>query len=138
MKPIAKTLLPALLVIISGTIRAQSAGTDSTSAPEQKNVLNASINYVNRLNYFGRTDSLKSSGLFPLVGFESKIGLYATGTFIFTQNNLQPLSYAGTSIEAGYKFPEHKHFSGNIYYTRFLYKNNAAIVQSALKQQTGI
>ncbi|HWB24160.1 MAG TPA: hypothetical protein VG738_01715 [Chitinophagaceae bacterium] len=143
MKPILKLLLPATLLFFTIAAAAQTkqpADTTTTDsvATVKKNVLNASVNYVSRLNYFGRVDSLKSSGLFPVVGIDSKIGLYATGTFIFTQNSAQPLTYAGTAIEAGYKFPENKHFAGNIFYSQFLYKNSAAIVQSALKEQTGI
>lgn len=144
MKSIIKILL--LFITVCGTLFVKAQTTtpaadttrlDSIKAAK-KNVFTASVNYVNRLNYFGRVDSLKSSGLFPIVGIDSKIGLYVTGTFIFTQNSVQPLTYAGTSIEAGYKFPESKHFSGNVFYSQFFYKNTADIVQSALKSQTGI
>lgn len=135
-----------LLFIIAGSCvaaRSQNAPTiDSTkndsTVSTRKNVFNASVNYVSRLNYLGRVDSLKSSGVFPVISFDSKTGLYATGTFIFTQNSLQPLAYAGTSIEAGYKFPESKHFSGNIAYSQFLYTNTADIVQSAVKEQAAV
>ncbi len=142
MKPMIKILL---FIVVVNTIIITSAQTkpaaDTTtldSVKATKNVFNTSVNYVSRLNYFGRVDSLKSSGLFPIIGIDSKIGLYATGTFIFTENSAQPLTYAGTTIEGGYKFPENKHFSGNIFYTQFLYKPTATIVQSALKEQTGI
>ena len=40
-----------------------------------KNEFSASINYQSTLHYLGRVDSLKSSGLFPVIGLKSKIGL---------------------------------------------------------------
>ncbi len=110
---------------------------DST-AVERTNTLTAGLNYQTKLHYFGRTDSLKSSGLFPTIGFELKNGLYANGNFVFVRNAAEPLSYTGTSIEAGYRFPESKNFEGNVFVSKFLYKDQSALVQSALKAQTGI
>jgi hypothetical protein len=98
----------------------------------------ASINYQSRLNYFGRTDSLQSSGMYPSIGYQLKCGLYAQGNFIFVHNNLQPYTYAGSTIEAGYRFPQEKKINGNIFFTKFLYKNNSTLVQSALQYQSGI
>ena len=103
-----------------------------------KNEFSASLNYQSTLHYFGRVDSLKSSGVFPLIGLKSKIGLYLNSTFIFFQNAATPLSYTGTILEAGYRFPYSKNFSGNIYYNHFLYKDKSVLVQSALKGQAGI
>ena len=103
-----------------------------------KNELTASVNYQSALHYFGRTDSLKSSGVFPVIGFKSKMGLYLNSTFIFTQNAATPLNYTGTILEAGYRFPYSKNFSGNIYYDHFLYQDKSVLVQSALKGQAGI
>ena len=110
---------------------------DSTSS-SKKNVLAASVNYQSKLHFFGRVDSLESSGLFPSIGFELKNGLYATSNFIFIHNSIQKTEYTGTTIEAGYRFPESEHFTGNVFYTHFLYKDNSELVQSALKGQTGI
>ena len=104
----------------------------------QKDEFSASVNYQSALHYFGRTDSLKSSGLFPSVGFQSKTGLYAQGNFIFVQNKGQATTYTGTTVETGYRFPQSEHFSGNLFYSQFLYKDQSTLVQSALKSQTGI
>ncbi len=104
----------------------------------QKNEFIAGINYQSALHYFGRTDSLKSSGFFPSIGFQLKGGLYAQSNFIFVQNNAQSAAYTGATVEGGYRFPQSAHFNGNIFYTQFLYKDNSALVQSALKSQTGI
>jgi hypothetical protein len=102
------------------------------------NEISAIINYQSALHFFGRTDSLKSSGVFPVLGFKSKIGLYLNSTYIFIKNTLTPLSYTGTILEAGYKFPHHTNFSGNVYYNHFLYQDQSVLQQAALKAQTGI
>lgn len=109
---------------------------DSTTA--KTNHLTASVNYQTRLHYFGRTDSIQSSGLLPSIGLESKIGFYATGNFIFVNNAATPTKYVGTTIEAGYQLPATKHFNGNVFYTQFIYDDKSLLVQSALKSQAGI
>lgn len=103
-----------------------------------KNEFYASINYQSALHYFGRVDSLNSSGLFPVIGIKSKIGIYLNSTFIFIQNPATPLSYTGTILEAGYHFPHHTNFSGNVYYNHFLYQDKSVLEQAALKGQAGI
>ncbi|MCK9403696.1 MAG: hypothetical protein M0Q26_09895 [Chitinophagaceae bacterium] len=115
-----------------------SLAQESNTKESQKDELSASVNYQSALHYFGRTDSLKSSGLFPSVGFQSKTGLYVQGNFIFVQNASQATTYTGTTIEAGYRFPQSDHFSGNLFYSQFLYNDKSALVQSALQSQTGI
>ncbi len=115
-----------------------SKGQNSNEKQAQKNEISASVNYQSALHYFGRTDSLQSSGLFPMVGFQSSTGLYVQGNFIFVNNKSLPLTYTGTTVEAGYRFPQSEHFSGNIFLTEFLYKDKSILVQSALKSQTGI
>ncbi len=112
-------------------------GQNDTSLPG-KNVLSAGINYQSKLHFFGRTDSLQSAGLFPTLRFDSKTGLYVNSSFIFLNNAVTPTSYTGTVVEGGYKFPETKNFSGNMFYSQFLYKDNSQVVQSALKSQAGI
>lgn len=127
-----------LLLLLALVFPAGSFAQEKESNDQQKDVFSASANYQSALHYFGRTDSLKSSGLFPIVGFQSKTGLYAQGSFIFVQNASLALQYTGSTIEAGYRFPQSTHFSGNLFYTRFLYKEQSTLVQSALKGQTGV
>ncbi|MBC7720393.1 MAG: hypothetical protein H7068_00115 [Pedobacter sp.] len=112
--------------------------TAQDSSNTKKNQLIGSMSYQTNLHYFGRTDSLQSSGLLPSIGFESKIGLYATGNFIFINNAATPTKYVGTTVEGGYRFPTTKHFNGNVFYTQFIYDDKSVLVQSALKSQTGI
>lgn len=108
------------------------------TAVQKKNEFTASINYQSALHYFGRTDSLKSSGLFPIVGYALKNGLYVQGTAVFIQNPATPFTYTGASAELGYKFPESKHFEGNIFVSKFFYQDQSVLVQSALNAQTGV
>ena len=102
------------------------------------NEFSASVNYQSTLHYLGRVDSLKSSGLFPVIGFKSETGLYFNSTFIFIKNAVTPLSYTGTILEGGYRFPYSKNFSGNVYYNHFLYQDESVLQQAALKGQAGI
>lgn len=108
---------------------------DSSS---RKNEFSAGVNYQSRLHYFGRTDSLQSSGLMPNIGFQLKCGVYAEGNFIFFQNKDISTTYAGTTIEGGYRFKAFRHFNGNVYYTQILYRDKSLLPQSALKSQTGV
>lgn len=107
---------------------------DSTAKSE----FSANLTYQSYLHYFGRSDSLKSSGYLPSVGYQLKNGLYAQGTFIFIQNAALPTQYTGTSLEAGYRFGQNKHINGNLFFTKFLYADNSVLVQSALQYQSGI
>ncbi|MBO9593424.1 MAG: hypothetical protein J7599_10990 [Niabella sp.] len=104
----------------------------------RKNEFGAGLNFQTRLHYFGRTDSLQSSALIPNIGYQLKNGLYVQGNFVFIQNKAAATTYAGTTLEGGFRFKPSKHFSGNIFYMQVLYKDNSTLPQSALKSQTGI
>ncbi len=112
--------------------------TDEADSTTRNNVFSGSINYQSQLHYFGRVDTFKSSGMFPVLGYEFKNGLYAQGTAVFVQNSAQPFNYTGASIEAGYKFPEQKNFEGNVFVSKFFYEDQSTLVQSALQAQTGV
>lgn len=131
-----KIKLPVLLIGLMVYCHITFAQNDTSI--HRKNTFTAGVNYQSRLHYFGRTDSLKSSGLFPTIGFETKPGFYGNASFVFLNNSSKSFNYSGTVAEGGYKFPESRNFSGNIFYTHFFYNNNAEIVQAALKAQTGI
>ena len=105
---------------------------------QRKNQFLGNLSYQSALHYFGRTDSLKSQGFFPSIGFETKPGIYGNANFIFLNNAVQKMDYTGTVVEAGYRFPDKKNFSGNVFYSHFLYEDNSTLVQSALKGQTGL
>ncbi len=131
------TKLKSISFIIVGLLiytASQSQNVDDSA----KNEFSASINYQSALHYFGRVDSLKSSGVFPVIGLKSKIGVYLNSSFIFIKNSLTSLSYTGTILEAGYNFPYNKNFSGKVYYNYFLYQDKSVLEQAALKGQGGI
>jgi hypothetical protein len=125
-----------IFAIVLAIPRLGIAQNDTTTV--KKNVFTAGINYQSALHYFGRTDSLKSSGLFPTIGFQLKEGFYVNSNFIFVNNSVSSLNYNGTIVEGGFRFPQTKNFSGKIFYTQFLYKDKSQLVQSALHSQTGI
>ncbi len=126
------------LLFFAGIFLPLLVSAQENSSSSQKNEFSAAVNYQSALHYFGRTDSLRSSGLFPSIGFQSKTGLYAQGNFIFIQNKQLPTTYTGTTIEAGYRFPQSDRFNGNLFYSQFLYRDQSTLVQSALKSQTGL
>jgi hypothetical protein len=135
-----KRFFSAIVSMIPLMGLAQVATTDSvkTDSVPKKNVFSGSINYQSALHYFGRVDSMKSSGVFPILGYDFKNGIYAQGTAVFVQNALAPLTYTGVSVEAGYKFPEKKHFEGNLFASKFFYQDQSLLVQSALQAQAGV
>lgn len=105
---------------------------------EKKNTFTTNLSYQTALHFFGRTDNLQSSGISSVVGFELKNGLYNNNNFIFVQNSATTTSYAGGTLEVGYRFGNNEAVSGNIFYSHFLYNNNSELVQSILKSQTGV
>lgn len=129
--------LKSILFIIPGLLFFLSSNSQNIK-DSAKNSLSISLNYQSALHYFGRVDSLKSSGLFPVISLKSKTGLYLNSSFIFLKNTATTLNYTGTILEAGYKFPYSKNFSGNIYYDHFLYEDKSLLQQAALQGQAGI
>lgn len=134
MKKIKQHLLYLLLL----SPVALSAQGDSTKTESRKPVFTAMLAHQTLVHFLGRTDSLSSSATLPIVGYQLKDGLYAQGAAIFIQNSALPFQLTGGSVELGYRFPESEHFTGNLFASRFLYKNESSLVQSALKYQTGI
>lgn len=90
--------------------------------------------YNSGLNYYGRVDSLHSKAFLPSVGVTLKNGLYATSTFVFLENSLIH-EYAATLLEGGYNFNNKKNtWSGNLSASKYLYKDDISLVQSAIKE----
>lgn len=128
-----------LFLLFSADCFAQTV-TDSsgTAAKNRKTTVKIGLSYNSGLNYFGRTDSLKSSGAFPSLEVDFKNGLYLSSDFIFLHNNITDLKYAATIVEGGYKFNNTANtFAGNVFVSKFFY-NSSELVQSALKAQTGV
>lgn len=111
-----------------------AAQTDSTS---KRDLFKISLNYNSNLNYYGRTDSLQSSGVFPLAELWFTENFYINAAPIFINNAAQKMDYAGTLATLGYQYATDKWFS-NIYLLKPFYTAETELVQSALKAQTGI
>lgn len=126
-----KCLLAGLLLLcLAPPVTAQKDST--TSKPQFK----LSLNYNTRLNYFGRTDSLRSSGVFPLAELWFTPSFYVNAAPIFVNNPLQKMDYAGTVATIGYQHIDPKWIAG-LYLTKPFYKESSELVQSALKAQSG-
>jgi hypothetical protein len=127
------TLFPLAFLCLA--LQAQQA--DSTGA-KKKITLTTGVAFNSGLNYYGRTDSLKSRAIYPFAGITLNNGLYIFSNFIFI-NNAVATSYAATTIEAGYKFKNKKgNWRGNIFGSRFFYKAAVNLVQSVVKEQAGL
>jgi len=90
--------------------------------------------YNSGLNYYGRTDSLRSSGFFPVAELWLNKNFYLNAAPVFVINSQSNFDYAGTVATAGYRFTDDK-FSGNISFVKPFYESGTQLVQSALKAQ---
>src|SRR5215217_265092 len=124
-------LLILLYVSIFQTANAQ----DSTE--KQKPEFRLSLNYNTGLNYYGRTDSLKSTGLFPLAELWFNKDIYVNAAPVFANNASKSFDYAGTVATFGYLHITDKMIT-NLYVTKPFYKQSSQLVQSALQAQTGL
>lgn len=128
------SLLPLFLLFISFAKNA-SAQTEDSTKKEQPHV-KISVNHNSGLHYYGRTDSLKSKGLFPLVELWLTSKLYVNAAPVFVYNKYQSLDYAGSVATLGYLDVSDKWIS-NFYILKPIYKESSGLVQSALKVQSG-
>lgn len=107
------------------------------STQKSKPQFKLSMNYNSGLNYFGRTDSLKSTGLFPMAEFWINSNFYVNAAPIFVNNALQKMDYAGTVATVGYQHLSEKWLT-SLNVIKPFYKPTAELVQSALKAQTNL
>jgi hypothetical protein len=107
------------------------------STQKAKPQVKLSINYNSGLNYFGRTDSLKSTGVFPMVEFWINDNFYVNAAPIFVNNAVQKMDYAGTVATVGYQHMNEKWLTGLSVIKPF-YEASAQLVQSALKAQANM
>ena len=125
-----------LLLLLPGIF---SNGQESTSTREKKATeFKISANYNTGLNYYGRVDSLRSSGVFPLAELWFNESFYINAAPVFVNNSLVSFQYAGTIASVGYQFRSNDKWLGNIYFVKPFYTETSELVQSALKAQTGM
>ena len=132
MKAIQKIFSILFFTTLCATATAQT-DTTQKSKPQFK----LSFNYNTGLNYFGRTDSLKSSGFFPLAELWLTPNFYVNAAPIFVNNAVQNFEYAGSVATIGYQKVTEKFITG-VYLLKPFYKESSELVQSALKAQSGV
>jgi hypothetical protein len=119
----------ALFVSLVGRSQSDSTATDN----EMQFKFGAFYN--SNLNYYGRTDSLRSSGFFPVAEWWFTKNFYINATPVFVNNPSSSFQYAGTVAIAGYQFHNENKLTGHLYVVKPFYKDNSQLVQSALKAQ---
>lgn len=130
MKQIRFTIILLLMLYVPAGITAQ---TDS-SVKNKEGAFKLGAFYNSGLNYYGRTDSLHSSGFFPLAELWLDKHFYINAAPVFVNNAVSQFEYTGTVLTGGFTFRDAK-WAGNIYAVKPLYKDNSELVQSALKVQ---
>jgi hypothetical protein len=123
-----------LLMLISYLSNSQSP----TAGEKRKTEFKISANYNTGLNYYGRVDSLRSSGFFPLAELWLNESFYINAAPVFVNNAVESFQYAGINTSAGYLFNSKNKWLGNIYVVKPFYTESSDLVQSALKAQTGM
>ena len=130
MKPTKKLLVVLTIFCI------QLANAQTDSSEKQKLQFKFGLNYNTELNYYGRTDSLKSTGFFPLAEFWFNSDVYVSAAPVFVNNAVKSFDYAGTVATLGYMHVTDKMIT-NLYLTKPFYKEASQLVQSALEAQAG-
>jgi hypothetical protein len=125
-----KIVAAILLLFLSGSLLAQ----DSTAA--KKVQLKIGVNYNSNLHYYGRTDSLRSSGFFPMAELWLGQNFYINAAPIFVNNKSIGTTYAGSVTTAGFLKASEKAVV-HLYALKPFYKGESTLVQSALKAQAG-
>lgn len=123
-------------ILILSLFAFQFSFAQSDSTQKQKPKFKLSINYNSGLNYYGRTDSLKSTGVFPMAELWLSKDIYINAAPVFVNNAVQSMQYAGTVTSVGYLHSTDKWIS-NLYLLKPFYKQSSELVQSALKAQAG-
>ncbi|NTS40039.1 hypothetical protein HRG84_03910 [Flavisolibacter sp. BT320] len=130
MKQFISLLMVSISLAMSQPLLAQS---DSASKKMQVKI---SANFNTALHYYGRTDSLQSSGFFPLAELWLSNKFYVNAAPVFVSNAVQNFAYAGTVATLGYQNITDKWITG-IYLTKPFYEESSELVQSALEGQAG-
>jgi hypothetical protein len=125
-----KNVCSLLLVLLTSNLFAQ----DSTTA--KKIQFKLGINYNSHLHYYGRTDSLRSSGFFPMAEMWLGKHFYINAAPIFVHNKSLGTDYAGSVTTAGYLKASEKSVI-HLYALKPFYQKESRLVQSAMKGQAG-
>lgn len=129
--------LSKIVYLIALSIAVHKANAQTDSLEKQKLLFKISINYNSSLNYYGRTDSLKSTAFFPLAEFWFTKDFYVNAAPIFVSNSINSFEYSGSVATLGYLHITDKLIT-NLYLTKPFYKQSSQLVQSSLELQTGL
>ena len=108
---------------------------DSTARQDAQVRFKLGSFFTSRLHYYGRTDSLRSSGFFPVAECWVANKFYLTAAPVFTLQSGSGLEYAGTVATAGFRFMKEKKYNANLYVVKPIYKENSQLLQAALQWQ---
>ncbi len=133
MKKMICILLPVVYFLLVQPLNAQ---TTHTTKAKNKVQFKVGAFYNSNLNYYGRTDSLRSTGFFPLAEIWFTRNFYINAAPVFISNAISRFEYTGTVATAGYQVKsKNEKFITHIFFTKPLYRSNSQLVQSALKEQ---
>ncbi len=120
------------LVLLSTGSFSQTVSTNADTKPK----FTIGTFYVSQLNYYGRSDSLRSSGFFPLAEFWVNDKFYLNAAPVFVNNAISNFEYAGTVATAGYQArSKNEKFFTHIYFIKPFYIPGSELPQSVLKAQ---
>ena len=125
-----------LICAIIFLLNSGSGFSQHDTAAKSQSSFKMGLFYNSNLNYYGRTDSLRSSGVFPLAEFWFNKAVYISAAPVFINNQADQLKYTGSVLTLGYyKKSDNEKFLSHLYFTKPLYEANSQLVQSALKAQ---
>jgi hypothetical protein len=125
------TLITILFLSALPVLKAQQ---DSATKTDVK--FKIGVYYNSNLNYYGRTDSLRSSAVFPVAEIWFNKKFYINAAPVFVNNAVTSFDYAGTVATVGFQSKsEDEKWLTHIYLTKPFYESSSQLVQSALKAQ---
>ena len=129
-----KQKITVLVVLFMSSYPGHYLFAQADTAGKNKPEFKLNLIYNSSLNYYGRTDSLKSTGFFPLAEFWVTPSFYVNAAPVFINNSLQTFDYVGTIATIGYLHTTEKWMTG-INVVKPFYEPGSAMLQSALKAQ---
>src|SRR5688572_22231999 len=95
-----KKIIIASICLLLQNLHSKAQTADTTN--KEGLTFKLSLNYNSGLNYYGRTDSLKSTGIFPLAEVWINPKFYINAAPVFVNNSIQTMEYSGTVASLGY------------------------------------
>lgn len=127
-----KLIYCLILMLLATHINAQA----DSAKMENKTVFKIGTFYISHLNYYGRTDSLRSSGFFPLAEIWFNKKLYINAAPVFVTNKASRPDYAGSIATIGYQVrSKNQKFFSHTYLIKPFYRSGSELPQSVLKAQ---